>query len=87
MQNTVLSWPSFTKGELEGAEGQSDFDTDLVHGSIVLDVVCMKGTKYTLFWRLWDWFDELEENDATNVVYVERKNPVYAWVFLFWIYR
>jgi hypothetical protein len=49
--------------------------------------VCMKGTKYTLFCRLWDWFDELEENDATNVVYVERKNPVYAWVFLFWIYR
>jgi len=49
MQNTVLSWPSFTKGELEGAEGQSDFDTDLVHGSIVFDVVCTKGMKYTLF--------------------------------------
>jgi hypothetical protein len=36
---------------------------------------------------LWDWFDELEENDAKNVVYVERENSVYAWVFLFWIYR
>jgi hypothetical protein len=37
--------------------------------------------------RLWDWFDELEENDATNIVHVERENSVYAWVFLFWFYR
>jgi hypothetical protein len=36
-------------GELEGAKGQSDVDTDLAHGSIVFDVVCMEGTKCTLF--------------------------------------
>jgi hypothetical protein len=36
-------------GELEGAKGQSDIDTDLVYGSIVFDVVCLEGTKCTLF--------------------------------------
>jgi hypothetical protein len=36
-------------GELEGAKGQSVVDTDLVHGSIVFDVVCIEGTKCTLF--------------------------------------
>jgi hypothetical protein len=74
-------------GELEGAKGQSDIDTDLAHCSIVFDVVCMEGTKCTLFWRLWDWFDEIEEDDATYVVYVEREILVYLWGFLFWIYR
>jgi hypothetical protein len=36
-------------GELEGAKGQSDVDTDLAHGSIVFDVVCMEGTKCMMF--------------------------------------
>jgi hypothetical protein len=36
-------------GELEGAKGQSDVDTDLAHDSIVFDVVCMEGTKCMLF--------------------------------------
>jgi len=54
---------------------------------VVFDVVRLEGTECTLFWRLWEWFVEFEEKDATNVVYVERKNSVYAWMFLFWIYR
>jgi hypothetical protein len=45
----------------------------------VFGVVCLKGTKCTLFWRLRNWFDELEEDGATNVVYVEKKISVYAW--------
>jgi hypothetical protein len=36
-------------GELEGAKGYSDIDTDLAHGFIVFNVVCMEGTKCTLF--------------------------------------
>jgi hypothetical protein len=36
-------------GKLEGAKGQSDVDTDLVHGSIVFDAVCLEGKKCTLF--------------------------------------
>jgi hypothetical protein len=36
-------------GELEGAKGQSDVDSDLANGSIVLDVVCMEGIECTLF--------------------------------------
>jgi hypothetical protein len=36
-------------GELEGIKGQSDVDTDLAHGSIVFDVMCMEGMKCTLF--------------------------------------
>jgi hypothetical protein len=35
--------------ELEGAKGQSDVDTNLANGSIVFNVVCMEGPKYTLF--------------------------------------
>jgi hypothetical protein len=36
-------------GELDGAKGQLNVDTDLVNGSIVFDVVCMEGTQCTLF--------------------------------------
>jgi hypothetical protein len=36
-------------GELEGAKGQPDVDSDLANGSIVFDVVCMEGTECTLF--------------------------------------
>jgi hypothetical protein len=36
-------------GELEGAKGQLDVDTDLANGSFVCDVVCLEGTKCTLF--------------------------------------
>jgi len=36
-------------GELEGAKGQPDVDTDLTYDSIVFDVVCMEGTECTLF--------------------------------------
>lgn len=36
-------------GELEGAKGPSDVDTDLAHSSTVFDVVFMEGTKCTLF--------------------------------------
>jgi hypothetical protein len=36
-------------GELEGAKGLLDFDTDLAQGSTVFDVVCMEGMKCTLF--------------------------------------
>jgi hypothetical protein len=36
-------------GELEGAKGQSDVDTDLAHDSIVFDVVCLERTKCTMF--------------------------------------
>jgi len=36
-------------GELKGVKGKSVVDTDLAHGSIVFDVVCIEGTKCTLF--------------------------------------
>jgi hypothetical protein len=36
-------------GELEGAKGQSDVDTDFVNNSFVFDVVCMEGMKCTQF--------------------------------------
>jgi hypothetical protein len=34
-------------GELEGAKGQPDVDTDLMNDSFVFDVVCMEGAKCT----------------------------------------
>jgi hypothetical protein len=66
---------------------EPNVDIDLANGSIVFDVVCMEGTKCTLFWRLWDWFDELEEVSEANVVYVEIESTIYVWVFIFWISR
>jgi len=48
---------------------------------------CVWREQNARFWRLWDWFDELEEKDVTKDVYVERKISAYAWVFFFWIYR
>jgi hypothetical protein len=36
-------------GELEGAKGQPNVDTDLPNGSFVCDVVCLEGTECTLF--------------------------------------
>jgi hypothetical protein len=36
-------------GELEGAKGKPDVDTNLANDSIVFDVVCMEGTECTLF--------------------------------------
>lgn len=36
-------------GELEGVKGQPDVDANLANDFIVFDVVCMKGTKCTLF--------------------------------------
>jgi hypothetical protein len=36
-------------GELEGAKGQPDVDTDLGNGSFECDVVCLEGMKCTLF--------------------------------------
>jgi hypothetical protein len=74
-------------GELEGAKGQPDVDTNLANDSIVFDGVYMEGTECTLFWRLWDWFNELEEVSVANVVFVERETTIYVWVFLFWISR
>jgi hypothetical protein len=35
--------------ELEGAKGQPNVDADLVNGSVVFDVVYMKGTECTQF--------------------------------------
>jgi hypothetical protein len=34
-------------GDLEGAKGQSDVDTDLANGSFVFDVVCMEEIECT----------------------------------------
>jgi hypothetical protein len=36
-------------GELEGAKGQPDVDTNLANCSIVFDVVCMEGTECMQF--------------------------------------
>jgi hypothetical protein len=36
-------------GELEGAKGQPDVDTDLANGSIVCDVVCLEGMECMQF--------------------------------------
>jgi hypothetical protein len=36
-------------GELDGAKGRLNVDTDLVNDSIVFDVTCMEGTECTLF--------------------------------------